>query len=226
MSIPQVIIPRLSGGLTPADGADPRTFPSIFNQVADLTEATAEIAANQFAALQGRVDILEAASTVVNFYTVTKTGTFQWVSAPAGGGVDIPGLSIPSVSLTSETNTLLMFGMVGAAGSSNSNNAIGLSVSDGSNLLGIGDVAGSRTRVTAGGPALPIEIGFVGSTVVSLYISIAHQPGDLGPRTYRLRGINPSNNIRTINFNRSESDFDSKVAVRSSSALHILEVAS
>jgi hypothetical protein len=31
-------ITRLSGGLTPADGADPRTFPSIFNSAADFIE--------------------------------------------------------------------------------------------------------------------------------------------------------------------------------------------
>lgn len=32
-------ITRLSGGLTPADGADPRTFPTIFNSAADAIEA-------------------------------------------------------------------------------------------------------------------------------------------------------------------------------------------
>ena len=31
-------ITRLSDGLTPADGADPRTFPTIFNAAADLIE--------------------------------------------------------------------------------------------------------------------------------------------------------------------------------------------
>lgn len=32
-------ITRLSGGLTPADGSDPRTFPTIFNNAADTIEA-------------------------------------------------------------------------------------------------------------------------------------------------------------------------------------------
>ena len=31
-------ITRLSGGLTPADGADPRTFPTIFNEAADVID--------------------------------------------------------------------------------------------------------------------------------------------------------------------------------------------
>jgi hypothetical protein len=31
-------ITRLSGGLTPGDGADPRTFPAIWNDTADLIE--------------------------------------------------------------------------------------------------------------------------------------------------------------------------------------------
>jgi len=31
-------IPRLTGGLTPLNGADPRTFPGIFNRLLDLAE--------------------------------------------------------------------------------------------------------------------------------------------------------------------------------------------
>jgi hypothetical protein len=34
-----VTVTRLSGGLTPEDGSDPRTFPAIFNAAADLIEA-------------------------------------------------------------------------------------------------------------------------------------------------------------------------------------------
>lgn len=32
-------VSRLSGGLTPADGSDPRTFPSIWNDAADVIDA-------------------------------------------------------------------------------------------------------------------------------------------------------------------------------------------
>jgi len=39
-------ITRLSGGLTPANGSDPRTFPAIFNGAADdIEQAEADIAA-------------------------------------------------------------------------------------------------------------------------------------------------------------------------------------
>jgi len=37
-------ITRLSDGLTPADGADPRTFPTIFNEAADEIEAKLPLA--------------------------------------------------------------------------------------------------------------------------------------------------------------------------------------
>jgi hypothetical protein len=55
---------RLVGGLTPADGADPRTFPTIWNQAADLIEDAAEDAdeAKTIAAgLDGRVTAVETA---------------------------------------------------------------------------------------------------------------------------------------------------------------------
>ena len=55
-------IERLSGGLTPADGADPRTFPSIFNDAADEIEAVegrVSTVEGDVSALDGRVDNLD-----------------------------------------------------------------------------------------------------------------------------------------------------------------------
>jgi hypothetical protein len=50
-----VAITRLSGGLTPGDGADPRTFPAIWNATADDIEA----AEANITTLQGDVSTLE-----------------------------------------------------------------------------------------------------------------------------------------------------------------------
>lgn len=55
-------ITRLSGGLTPADGADPRTFPTIFNVAADdIEQAQADIATQGSAitTLESEVDALQ-----------------------------------------------------------------------------------------------------------------------------------------------------------------------
>ena len=55
-------IERLSGGLSPADGSDPRTFPAIFNGAADeIDAAAAGVIANgtAIAGLDGRVGVNE-----------------------------------------------------------------------------------------------------------------------------------------------------------------------
>jgi hypothetical protein len=49
-------VTRLTGGLTPGDGADPRTFPAIWNATADdIEQAEADIVA-----LESEVDVLQA----------------------------------------------------------------------------------------------------------------------------------------------------------------------
>jgi hypothetical protein len=64
-------ITRLSGGLTPADGSDPRTFPTIFNDAADLIE---DIAAGSI----GGTAVYRYVDTI--YYT--SNGTFTKASYP------------------------------------------------------------------------------------------------------------------------------------------------
>lgn len=214
-------ITRLSGGLTPADGDDPRTFPTIFNGAADLVESTA----TSLSVLTPRVTALENTSTVLNFYTATKTGEFVWIEGESGGGVDIPELSIAGVAVSNASNRLLIMGFVGATASSGAAMSVGLSVSDGSNLLSIGDSAGSRGRTTSGGPLVPTGATGSGNVVNSQHISIVHTPGDTTARTYRLRIINLSASSRTLFVNRSLTDTNSPFGTRTASAIHIMEIA-
>lgn len=66
-------IQRLSGGLTPADGDDPRTFPAIWNATADILDDAV---------------ILEGTAIPAEGYLVTySTAIPGWTAAaPSGGG--------------------------------------------------------------------------------------------------------------------------------------------
>lgn len=66
-------ITRLTGGLTPGDGADPRTFPAIFNALADDIDS---LSIGTAVATQGQV---LAYSTAVPGYVPSDAGV------PAGG---------------------------------------------------------------------------------------------------------------------------------------------
>lgn len=213
-------ITRLTGGLTPADGDDPRTYPTIFNDAADEIDANT----SAISALSPRVTTLENTSTVLNFWSVTNTGFFTWIDGPAGGGVDITGLTIADVAVSDAANHLLIFAFVGVSASSSDGQSVGLSVSDGSNLLSIGDAAGSRGRTTSGGPSQGTPVS-AGAVSYPQHITIKHTPGDLTARTYRMRLINLSEFSRTLYVNRTRTDTNTPFGPRGASAMHIMEIA-
>jgi hypothetical protein len=125
------MVTRLSGGLTPADGADPRTFPAIWNATAvDIETAESEIDTLQstvtgngtaITALQGSAVALGSAVDVIeawdlddlNDVTVTSpteaqvlaysTAVSGWVNADAAGGGKI--LQVVSVAKTDTFST-------------------------------------------------------------------------------------------------------------------------
>jgi len=101
-------VTRLSGGTTPANGSDPRTFPTIWNATADVIEAN-ETAIDSLAltSLSG-VSI----TSPVDNQLLTYNGT-NWVNeAPASPDPITPGdlpagsvLQVVSTSAATQTNT-------------------------------------------------------------------------------------------------------------------------
>jgi hypothetical protein len=73
-------VTRLSGGLTPASGADPRTFPTIFNEAADEIEAQADQIAAQATAIAAQ-------------------GTAIAAKVDVAGDTMTGGLTVPNVAL-------------------------------------------------------------------------------------------------------------------------------
>ena len=104
-------ITRLSGGLTPADGSDPRTFPAIWNATADSVEATEGTVASQGSAIAD----LEAKNPV-SFGTAVPAdgdtlifdnalGVYNPASVVAGGGKVLQ--VVYGSTTTAATNTTL-----------------------------------------------------------------------------------------------------------------------
>jgi len=92
-------ITRLSGGLTPADGADPRTFPTIFNATADVVEANEAAVLSQGSAIasQGSAITDLQADSIPTSVTSPVAGDSlvydgsDWVNAPKSGNAVING---------------------------------------------------------------------------------------------------------------------------------------
>jgi hypothetical protein len=82
-----VTITRLTGGLTPGDGADPRTFPAIFNAAADVIEAQGS-AVDVIEAwnLDDLNDVTYGTALAEGQVLVYSTAVSAWVNSDEGGG--------------------------------------------------------------------------------------------------------------------------------------------
>ena len=145
------------------------------------------------------------------------TGT-QVASVTSGNNLSVTDLSITH-EVADSANKLIISAFLGAAANAEQTANVGIAVHDGTGLIAIGDAAGSRTRMTAGG-----RIG-ASSTLQGLPICVTfvHTPGS-GSKTYTLRAVNHSQLTRTVYINRLEDDFDDARRPRTVSSLVIQEV--
>ena len=240
-----ISITALSGGNSPADGSDPRTFPAIWNTTATALEGVADdldtlqtlVGANDLDSLVGVAitspvtgDVLtyngtswlngSPAGSILQVVSTVKTDTFS-ASVTAGASVAVTGLSITH-TMASASNKLLITAFFGAAASSANRAQVAMALADGGTLVNVGDAAGSRTLVTAGGPSAATT-----STVVIQNISATflYEPGDTASHTYDLHAINSTTGTETIYINQTESATDDGARIRSVSSLIIQEVA-
>lgn len=180
----------------------------------DLLNLGMDSVSDVIAALPTPVDpaILQVVSTA-------KTDTFS-ASVTTGASVAVTGLSITH-EVSNPSNKLLITAFFGVAATSSQYGNVGLAVSDGSNLLQIGDASGTSTRVTAGG----MTSGSVNTAISnSLSATFLHTPG-AGSKTYTVHAINVDTVTRTLYVNKIEAAYDSQIFPRGASALTIMEVA-
>jgi len=147
------------------------------------------------------------------------TGT-QVQSTASGANFAVTDLSITH-TLSSASNKLIISAYLGAAASSGDQAVVGIAVADDGTLIGIGDAAGSRSRVAAGG-FVAANTGAIILTMPS--ITFVYEPGDTSSHTYTVRAINIDTNTRTLYINRNESSTDNAGLTRASSGLVIQEV--
>ena len=151
---------------------------------------------------------------------VLKTNAFVSGSISAGQNVAVPGLSITH-EVQDPANRLIISAFFGSAANSEGRGQTGIAIHDGTNLIGIADAAGSRTRVSAGGITARTSAGQI---VTMPSISFVHTPG-AGSKTYTVRAINIRESTQTLFVNRAQSDEDNASLHRAVSGIVIQEVA-
>jgi hypothetical protein len=152
-----------------------------------------------------------------------KTDAESFTSVSAGANVAVTGLSITH-AMASANNKLIISAYFGVGANSQQVGNLGLVVADGTTLIGIGNAAGNRTRLVAGGA---IAASTANSNFLGTYMAVrfVYEPGDTASRTYTVRAVNVATSTQTLFVNRFPADDDNAFHPRASSALIIEEVA-
>jgi len=163
---------------------------------------------------------LSAVGGLVAVKHVIKTDTQVSSAVGAAANVAVTGLSITH-TLTSATNKLKIFANFGVAANDNGRGNVGLAVAVDGTVIGVGDAAGSRSRVGAGGVTVLAQSN---EQTTSLALNFVYEPGDTDPHTYTVRAINVGNANQTLYINRSEIDGNAGFNSRAASNLIIEEI--
>jgi hypothetical protein len=165
------------------------------------------------------------AGGLVAVKSAIRTSPLVVAGVAAGANTTVTDLSITH-EVQNAANKLIISAFLGAAGRDTPGVAdglaeVGLAVHDGTSLIAVGDAAGSRTQVSAGGRVTATGTNII---VTMPSITFVHTPGS-GSKTYTVRAINVSSSTSSLYINRTPGDADEVQRPRSVSSLVIQEVA-
>ncbi len=238
-----ISITNLSGGNTPADGSDPRTFPAIWNATAtdlegvatDLDTLEATVGAHDLNSLSGvgittpvEGDLLTyngtswvngvPAGSVLQVVSTTKSDTFS-ASVAQGAEIAVTGLTA-TITPSAVSSKIWVMATVSLGNTLSNAEAQFFTLFRDSTAIGRGDAAGDRQRVTASSPELtgPNElISVAGNTFDS--------PSSTSAITYSVKASHGRGATTTLYVNRTAGDDNSSITPRGISTITLMEVA-
>ena len=103
-------VTRLSGGLTPANGSDPRTFPAIWNATADDIEQ----AETDIAAAEANITALQSglAASIIFIETEAKTADYTLALADASKVVSMNKTGAATLTIPLNSSVLFPVGTI------------------------------------------------------------------------------------------------------------------
>jgi len=157
----------------------------------------------------GTGKILQVVSTI-------KTDTFSSAKT-AGETVDVTGLSV-TITPTSASSTILLYGSVQGSNSTGPSNNVAWYFQRGATPIGIGDVASSRSRITAA----QYGAGYANLGIGNASMLIEDSPATTSATTYKITLLCMAGG--TLYVNRTHYDSDTSQYPRTVSSIIALEV--
>ena len=188
--------------------ATPTTLPASFTSGQVLTAA-------QMNNLRGAFRVLQVVNTI-------KSDTFVSGSVSQGGSTDITGMTASITPSSTSSKVLVTFSVYGQIYIVNAAfGAMSITCSRGATLIGVGDAAGSRTRVTGQNGIFTSGNGF--SHVAA---SILDSPNTTSTTTYKLSCVhtNWGSSAGSFYINRAFDDGDASSVPRAASFMTLMEI--
>jgi hypothetical protein len=153
---------------------------------------------------------------LVAFKSVLKTNIFS-ASVASGASVNVTDLSI-SHAVSNSANKVVLMAQLPISSSDAVNQRAAAAFYDGTNLINIGDAAGSRSRVSA----MTLVQNLVTVSPLAVY-----SPGSTSSVTYTVRLICTNSATTTLYLNRPENDGDGTDIrfMRTAASFTLMEVA-
>lgn len=193
-------------------GAITSTEPNTTGQISKPVLIADTATSGQFYNFRGAsVDILTPPGKILQVQSVTKTDT---ASTNSTTFAELMSASITPVSTASKVYVIATLSISATGGTE----AVSLRLQRDTTDIALGDVAGSRKRVTTGGQS--VNAAVMGSFVMSNVDS----PATTSPVTYSVEWARSGFSAITIYANRSVDDVDNSLYDRAVSTLTLMEI--
>ena len=158
---------------------------------------------------------LRGAFRVLQVVSTTKSDAFS-ASIASGANTAVTGLSV-SITPSSSSSKILITASV--AGASTSIFQVSYGIGRNATLIGLGDVAGNRSRV---GAVSTTNASTPSMTSASL--TYLDSPATTSATTYAIYAIGANDATRTYYINQSNTDSNTAEYIRSSSTITVMEI--
>jgi hypothetical protein len=153
---------------------------------------------------------------VLQVVSTTKTDTFT-ASVAAGAPTDITGLT--AAITPSATSSQIVVSATISVGEPENGVSSAVILKRGATLIGIGDTANNRARITSGSGG-----GNIGTADV-ITINFVDAPSSVSEITYGFKIMQSANSTQTVYVNRTSADTDITNRFRAVSTITLMEVA-
>ena len=161
---------------------------------------------------------LNVSGSVLQVVSVTKTDTFS-SSATTGQYVNVTGLSA-SITPTSSTSKILVTAVVNGSRSGDYP-ILGFAVTRNGTLVGVGDAAGSRPRITSSAFVFSSDPNNM-SNAVNTFLDT---PATTSALTYQVQVVGMSSTTTTLYVNYGANQADNGAGGRPISTITLMEIA-